>query len=180
MEEELSSENEGIKIYSSISTEYYRKKMLQGTAIALSGVLMIVYFGSFVQPENLHYIGLPILFLGGFLIALGLIPLRRLSRLDRNPDEVALTSKYFHYLQRGNPILTIPIREIELIRYEESSAHYGITISLKQKNGSGVLVHAKRFNLQHFIERSRKKTGADLFFPFFARRSFSRLGFLSK
>lgn len=180
MDEELSSENEGVKIYSSISPEYYRKKMLQGTAIALCGVLVIVYFGSFVRPENLQYIGLPILFLGGFLIALGLIPLRRLSKLDRNPDEVAMTSKYFHYLQGGSPILTIPIREIELIRYEESSARYGITISLKQKSGGGAVVHAKRFNLQRFIKRSRRKTGADLFFPFFARRSFSRLGFIPK
>ncbi|CRX38733.1 hypothetical protein [Estrella lausannensis] len=178
MQEELSSENEGVKIYSSISPEYYRKKMFRGTAIALCGVLGIVYFGSFVKPENLHYIGLPVLFLGGLLIAVGLIPLRRLTKLDQNPDEVALTAKYFHYLQGGNPILTIPVRDIESIRFEETSARYGIAVTLKQKSGAEVIVHAARFNLQRFMERSRKRAKADLFFPYFARRSFSRLGFI--
>lgn len=177
MEDEQDTDNEGIKIYSSISPEYYRKKVIRGTGIALVGVLLIVYFGSFVTPENLHLIGLPVLFFGGFLIALGLIPLRRLSKLDRNPDEVALTAKYFHYLQGGAPILTIPLDCIASLQYSETGAQYGIALSLKRKNGIDVLVHPPGFNLNRFIERSRKKTGADLFFPYFARRSFSRLGF---
>lgn len=172
------SENEDVRIFTSIKSDFYRRKMFKGTIIALLGILVIFFGGSQVTPHNIHLIGLPILLLGAALIAYGLVPLRRLTKHDQHPSELSASKKHLQYSVNGKLLFTLPIDSLSDMHYVEKTNLYGIALSLKDKTKSAVIVHDPGFNFSKFIEKSQKIAGVDLFLPYFGRRSFSRFGFL--
>lgn len=171
-------DNEGVRILTSIKSDLYRRKMFKGTLTALLGLGLLFYLGSFATPQNFHLIGLPILFFGGFLIAASLSPLWRLAHLEQNPNELIATSDHVQYIVNNDLMITLPIDAVSEMRFVEKKDLYGIAFNLK--NPGLIIVHTPRFNLERFMQRSKKETGADLFLPYFRRRAVSRLGFLKR
>jgi hypothetical protein len=152
---------EEIKIFTSLKGSFYRKKMVQGMLIALLGLGIIFFLGPLVKPP----LGFFILLLGVFLIAFGLIPLRRLSRLDQNPDELIVSGDQMHYIAGGKPVFSVPVKNISDLHYVEEANRWGIALTLRDQQD--IIVHDPHF-----------KPSARFFLPYFERRSFSRIGFL--
>jgi hypothetical protein len=166
-----------LQLYTSIPSSLIRKKLFTGLAFAGAGVLLLTYSGSFVTPDTLSVWGLPILGLSLFLITYGLLPYRRLTYLEIHPNTLSIEDEEFlQYRKEGEPLFSIPLDKIEALGYFERGEEYGITVKLKQTSEKKVLVHARNFSAEEFQKYSQKKTGADLFFPFFSRRSYVRLG----
>jgi len=168
---------EEVRIFTSIKSDYYRRSLFMGLLIALCGLGVLFYLGSYVTQANVFYLGLPILILGIFLIVWGLVPLRYLSKLEQNPNELIATRKDLHYVVKGQPLFTVPVDSLSEICFIEETSRYGIGLFLKDKSGKSIIVHNPKFDPSNFIKKSQKE-GADLFLPFFQRRAFSRIGFI--
>ncbi|MBA2727934.1 MAG: hypothetical protein H0U49_07165 [Parachlamydiaceae bacterium] len=77
-----------VKIRSSICSQLMKSTLLKGTSLAGSGIFIFILAGIFLPPEYLTTYGLPIYAVGLGLIAYGLIPYRRLTALEKCPNEL--------------------------------------------------------------------------------------------
>lgn len=167
---------DAVKLFATIKPTLLRNSLLKGTSIAALGVIILVIAGSFIPPSYLTYLGPFIILLGGGLITLGLLPYRRLNKLENTPNEILYVyGKYLQYISKGKEVYTIPFEMIEKLDYQESGSDYGIAIYLKNESSKKIVVHNPRFNMAAFQKKSRKKHHCDLFIPYFSLRSFNRI-----
>lgn len=123
-------ESEIIKIRSSIDPQFKRKILLKGTFLASCGALLWLA-ACFMPPALLKHWGLPIFLLGSGLIALGLIPYRRLTQLEVIPNELVLDKNALHYFQKKRLVFSIPINDMQQMFYVEQRGKYGLAVKLK-------------------------------------------------
>jgi hypothetical protein len=165
-----------ITIYTSVKPELLRKKLLIGTFLAGTGVILLAICGAYLSPDEMQVWGLPILAIGLGLIAWGMIPFRRLSYLEANPNQLTLTDgEYLQYNCRGVQQFTIPMRTIEKTDFIDSKGNYGIAIWLKSPAPEPVVVHNRRLNMTEEQKHNRKNYGCDLFLPYFTRRKYTQI-----
>jgi hypothetical protein len=167
-----------IKVYSAITPARQRNVLFKGSLIASLGLFLLVIGGIYLPLSLLQYIGFPVLALAFALIYLGLMPYRRLMKLEKNPDQLIATNKgYLQYCRGNERIITIPFSNIQQLIYVEKDNEYGAGIWLKdQKN---VVLHNEGDLLLKKQKSSKEIFGCDLFLPFFTRRSLTRLGFIT-
>lgn len=77
-----------VKIRSSVCSQLMKSTLLKGTFLAGIGILIIVLAGIFLPLQDMTIFGLPLYALGCGLIAFGLIPYRRLTALEKSPNEL--------------------------------------------------------------------------------------------
>jgi len=120
-----------LKFRSSIKPELKRRMLFRGTFIAGAGVLVVTLGGAFLPVETLSTWGLPI-FLGGIvLIAAGLLPYRRLCKLEEAPHQITVTEVHTMILSNnGKEVLTVPLSEIRELSYVEKATRYGIRMEV--------------------------------------------------
>lgn len=170
--------SDSIKLFSSIKPALMRAYLVRGTFIAMLGLLLLVYGGTFLDVHSLTIWGIPILFVGSGLIAYGLIPYRRLCRFEKNPSELIVDeSGFVQFIEGGKLVYSIPLENIEHLDYYEKGNNYGICVTLKDKAEQKVIVHQSRFNASQYQRHCRKIYDCDLFIPYFGRRAFTRLAF---
>jgi len=173
--------NDSIKLFSSIKPALMRASLIRGTSIALCGVLLLVYGGTFLDVEMLSIWGVPLLLIGIGLIALGLIPYRKLCRFEKNPSELIIEERGFIQLvERGKLIYSIPIESIDQLDYYEQGNDYGICVTLKLDAEQKVIVHHGRFDAAAYQKSCRSTYGCDLYIPYFGRRAYTRLAFYTE
>lgn len=165
-----------LTLHSSIKPDLKRKMLFRGSAIAAVGGLIILIAGALTPPKDLEIWGWPIVILSFGLIALGMIPYRRLCRLEDNPNKLLLTDKNeIIYIHSGRKRVTIPYSAIEKMEYLQDGALYGIGIWLKKSPPIKMTVHDILFNYHTHQKRAKNRFGCDLFLPFFSERAFSQL-----
>lgn len=157
-----------IKVRSSIKPRLMRHIILRGSIFAVMGSLIFLYAGIFMPVAILSAWGIPLLFIAGGLLAIGLLPYRRLSRLERKPDELAAneSSLIFHHL--GRPVMTIPVTSIKRMAYLDHGNKYGIGLWLKDPLPEKIIIHDRRY-------KPDASFNADLFFSYFTERSYQEL-----
>lgn len=155
---------------SSIKPSLMRKTLWQGTVLAALGAFIFLYAGVAIQRTTLQTWGIPILGVGLALITLGLLPYRRLTRLELNPYKIVIASETEFTFFKGIPLFTIPFAAIDTISFYDGKKDYGICIKLKNTPTEKVIVHTSSTCLKVF-----QRNGCDLFFPYFTRRSFDEL-----
>lgn len=171
---------ETLKLYTSIKPDILRYLLLKGTVIAGAGILFLTYIGMFIKPDNLYIIGIPSLLIGGAMIYFGLAPYRRLYLLDNSPNALTLIDdRYLQYEERGKRIVTIPVSTIQKMEYIEDEKNYGIALWLEKGFVSEVITHQKNQDLKSLQKKAKKQAGSDVFFPYFSRRSFTRVGYIT-
>ncbi len=77
-----------VKIRSSICSQLMKSTLLKGTLYAALGVIILVLAGAFLPSETLTTFGLPIFIMGIGLITFGLLPYRRLTSIEKCPNEL--------------------------------------------------------------------------------------------
>lgn len=152
---------------SSIDKNLMRKALIRGTFLASIGVLLLFFSGVFLPVRILQCYGIFLFGLSMLFIAFGLLPYRKLQRLETKPDELWVTNSSIHYIKRGNERLVIPLKAVFKISWVSRGYLYGIGIDLKE--------HSLLSIPRSFIKYSQKKSGFDLFFPFFTERTFLEL-----
>lgn len=138
---------EQITLRSSLSSALMRRMLWRGTFIAAIGAAGLIFGGAFLPPEKLSVWGLPLFIGASVIITFGLLPYRRLKKLEMQPYELidnGVTLK----LVKGNKILwEYPLNTIKKITYRDSPTKYGLDIRLT--NGQNIFA-------PYFTERAKK------------------------
>jgi hypothetical protein len=119
--------------------------------------------------------GLPLFFAGMGLIAWGLIPYRKLKKLEENPNRIILDGTSIGYAAGSKLLFTLPVEAIDRVAYLENGSSYGIGITLKFPLPVKLRGEDPRFDLSAFRATSLSKHNCDLFLPYFSHRAFETL-----
>lgn len=165
-----------LTIRSSIKTSLLNHTLFRGTIIAGIGGAILLFAGVFVPLSSLNTWGFPIFLASLALITLGLLPYKRLKRLEVNPYEiVADHEKMWHFFEKGMPLFSLPVDDIEKTVLIEKEYLYGIGVILKKPLPLPIAIHRKAFSLEDYEKESLKKCGCDVFFPYFSKRAYQEL-----
>lgn len=167
--------NDTIKVRSSIKSTLMRSIIMRGTFLAILGAAILLYAGVFLSLDALSILGLPLLLFSGGLLTLGLLPYRKLTSLEKKPDELVMDHSNLSYFLRGKPTLTIPRTIVEKYSYIDRGNTYGIGVWLKHPAPEKIIVRNSQFDAGWFEQASRTKYGCDLFFPYFTERAMQAL-----
>jgi len=133
-----------------VTTSLLKKSLFSGMVKASIGITLIVMTGTFLPLPQLQTWGLPIFFASLLLIIIGLVPYKKLSRLQTNPYHLRIEEEKLILLSpKLIPLQTLPIDTMQEISHTTHNHIYGITIILKD--------------------------GEKHFFPYFSKRSFDEL-----
>lgn len=156
-------------IRTSIPSELLKRRLLIGNAVALPGIGLMVG-ANFLAPSPLAWWGVPIAFISILLIALGLIPYRRLTRLQLHPDKIEMEREYLIYHLRERPRFRLARSTIKEFSYIGNKRGCGVGVKLHSSFDEKIAVIDPRFDMQGFLAQSQRR-GYDLFFPFFSARA---------
>lgn len=168
--------SEILKIRSSLSTDLMRHVLMRGSLLAAIGIGLMAYAGTFFSLQTLHDWGWIIYALAIGLITFGLLPYRKLGRLEKKPHQIILgdDDTLIFYFQ-GKKTFSIPLEIIEKTDFQQDKYKYGIKIFLKKPVNNKIIIHDPSFNMQRFMAQSHKSYNCDLFLPYFSKRGFELL-----
>lgn len=162
-------------IRSSIRPELKRQVLMRGSMIGGCGALLLLATGVFLPLSLLKIWGWAIFLIGIGLITLGLLPYRKLTRLESKPQTIEMKEDRFSLTSNQKPLFTVPFSAIEKMAYINTSSDYGIAIWLHNPLTDKIVVHSEKFDIEKYRELSQRKFGCDLMLPYFSQRGFDEL-----
>lgn len=127
-----------MKQFSVVKGEVKKRLMIRGLLFATVGGLLLLGMGIFAKLEFLSLWGIPSFALGIFLIAFGIIPYRKITKLEIHPHQILFDREALTFISNKGSNATIPYREITKIRYFEGKIRYGIW--LERQNNAPVFL----------------------------------------
>lgn len=169
-------QNTETTLRSTILPKLMHRVLWRGTCLAIAGAACLLIPGIIMSPVLMGIWGLPLFLAGMGLITWGLVPYRKLRKLEDNPYKIVISGEdAIQFSAKGKALFTVPREAIEQAAYCENETAYGIAIYLKSPLPKKLTVDDAGFNMADFRERSLKEHGCDLFLPYFSNRSFSTL-----
>lgn len=167
---------ESCVLYTGVKATLMRRVLFRGILWGSIGILGLILSAILLSHTEMALWG-PFLFCAGMTaIVIGLLPYRRLTRLESHPDKLSVdSSSYLTYFSKGKKVFTIPSQVIKEILYIDRDSHYGIGIRLNPQSKEKICVHRRHFDMKTFQEKSQRDNACDLFFPYFTQRSFQQL-----
>ncbi len=148
-----------IQLYSGVKSQLKKDILFRGSLLSILGIALWVITGAILPSPLLSTWGIPIFFVGGSLIALGLVPYKRLTSLETHPFHLSLHADGTIILSRkGKVRCTITVDMIERVSFHEAPGVVGILVWFK----AGVQG-----------QPSWKRYGADLFLPYFGKHAYN-------
>lgn len=167
---------ETLIIRTAITRAVVKHILIKGFCIASIGIICLFIGGIFLSPPILQKWGWLLFLLSLGLITLGLLPYRRIVRLQLKPNEITLIdAEQLTFFSRGRKKLTIPLQSIAKIEFIENPLHYGIAVFLKHPTPHPIIVHESPQELKKMRKKGEKNGGAHLFFPYFNRHAYEEL-----
>jgi hypothetical protein len=174
---------------SSVLPGLMRRTLFRGTWMAGIGVFLILGIGAFLPPQHMKTWGIFVFLAGIALITLGLLPYKRLKKLEENPNLLKIDQTSFHYFLNGKKRFSIPIASIHHLGYtpqinssiqqateEAGQAYeYGIKVVLNESPQQKIVVQDPHFDFARFSQKCMKKHECDLFLPYFSPRTYFTL-----
>lgn len=155
----------------SVKTPLKRAILLRGTLLASLGMLLLISAAAWVPESILKYWGLPIVIAGGALVTIGLLPYRKLVRMENKPNELILNeNSSIQWIERGRPCFTIPCASIAKTEFLENKSDYGIGIWLKHPLPEKIIIHRIGSNLSRWSHKE-----CDIFLPYLTERAFKEM-----
>lgn len=155
-----------ILVRSCIKPSLLRSTLFRGTYIAIAGVIIIVTSGMLLPLFLLRVFGLPLLLLGFALIASGLLPYRRLAKLEMHPYEIAYDETHLLFFRNKKPAFKVPLELLQKIEYYEKGKLYGMGVKMKKSLKDQVIIYDKKLDIPTFFSTNE---GFDLFLPYFTK-----------
>lgn len=160
-------ESDCIKIRTSIDPQLKKHTLLNGTALAGLGAILLVGSASYMPAVQLKYWGLWIFLFSGLLMAMGLIPYRKLCLLEVNPNELTLNKDTLLFTQQRKLLLEIPNRSIEQLSFIQKRGIYGLRVQLKKNLPEKIRLMKKRLSKNDFVSFEN----GEFFFPYFSQKT---------
>lgn len=164
-----------MRLQSSVKNSLVKKALFRGTFISASGVILLLITGSFVPKPLLTTLGLPTLLISSMLIGYGLLPYRKLSRLQLRPHELRCDERHLLFAREGKLLLKIPVSSVEKIEYGEREERYGLRISLKRPPVEKIAILQSGFDINTMVTEAQTHFACDLFLPYFTDTSAKKL-----
>lgn len=157
------------KYFTGIRQELKRRLLMRGSVWAVVGTLPLIYAGIFFGAHILNFWGLALF--GFWLICLmvGMIPFRKLTRLENNPNSLVIDLEKLTYIKDKKEILSVPLESIEGLDNVDRGDVYGIGVRLKNPVPKKVVVYNDELSTIYGVE------GYSLFFPYFTERTCAEL-----
>lgn len=166
--------NQSFVIRSSISSSLLKKVLFRGFCIALVGILLLLFAGIFIPASHLKDWGGGIFLISLALITWGLLPYRRLSKLQLKPNEIVITGgDDCNYYVKGRKIISFSLQSVDVMDYVDHSLRYGIQVWLKSRDG--VLVEMDDSREAKKMRRIDSQGRIGLFFSYFSKRAYEEL-----
>lgn len=163
-------------IRTTISRALSRHVLIKGFCIALLGIAALFAGGIFLPLPSLQKWGWLLFIISLGLIALGLLPYRRLVRLQLKPNELSLLdTEELTFKSRGRNKLTIPLESVSKMEYVDHPLNDGIAIWLIHPPPSPVVVHESPKEIELIRKQGKENGNADLFFAHFNRHAYDEL-----
>ena len=166
---------DSLKLRSKIKSDLVRTALFRGSSLAITGALLIVYAGFALPVSVLSLWGFLWYGVGMTLIAVGLIPYKRLTSLQIQPDELVVEANLIRYRSKNTPLFALNLNSIAEIGYIDDPKGYGIGVSLKRPPPEKIRVLSHRIDMNKIQKDAREKQGYDLFFPYFNERTYKDL-----
>lgn len=161
-----------MKLISSIKSSTFKSTLFRGYRFASIGILMLLFSAVFMPLNDLKIFGPFCVVFSFFLITFGLLPYRRLKKLEICPHEIRISpDEHLLFSIKKRPTFIVALKDIENLFYNDDP--YGIAIDLKED--AIIDVVDPRFDIHFFKMNSQKKQGCDLFIPYFSKRAFEEL-----
>lgn len=163
-----------MKFRSSIKPSVLRQTLLKGYFLAGAGILLLILPAIFMRVKTLTFFGPFSVFLSFLLITIGLLPTRRLKKLEIFPHEISfLSDAELLFSLKRKPSFILSLNEIENLTYKDFESLYGIAFFLTKD--AVIKLVDPRFDMTRFQINSKKRYGCDLFLPYFSKTSFESL-----
>lgn len=165
-----------ITLRTSIRPQLKRLLLFRGTILGLLGMGALLYGGIFVPVEALTSWGGALVLVSFILIGWGLIPYRRITKMEESPNRLVITEdEMMHYHRHGKDILKFPLKALKDVRFIDDGSLYGIALDLKPEWEEKVPNPAVSVVMQMFLWSLKKKHHFDRFFPYFSKRAAEEL-----
>jgi len=137
-----------LSFHTTIDAKYKIALLKRGTFMATIGLGAMIFASIEIGPSLLSKSGIFIFLFGVFMIGYGLLPYRKLMRLELSPHHLFVDEKGIEYVH-NKIIEQIALNEIASMEYYQGTNGYGIKI--------------------------KKLDGSTIAMPFFSKRTFDRL-----
>ena len=155
-----------LTLRSSIKPSLMLKALLRGFVWALLGAIILIFSGAKLSVETLSHWGLPLFATGIACITFGLLPYRRLLRLELKPNElVVVGDDHLEWWEKGRKLLSIPLDAIENMTWLDEGAKYGISLQIREHPTRKLIIHDPKM----------KMPSLPLFMPYFSKRTCEEL-----
>ncbi len=158
-------------LYSGVKQELISATLFKGARWAVFGIVILVASGIWMPPELMTTWGAFLLLIALTLIAWGLLPYRRLTYLQSNPNKLLLEAHMLQYVHRGRICFAVPRSAIA----HAGCVPSGIALWLQDPLPEKMTLLQRRFPLSRFIKQSRKQADCDLFFAHFGKTAFREM-----
>ena len=160
-----------MKVYSSISSEIKKLKLKKGLLFSLPAIILLITFGTFASLDLVVQYGRIIFFVSITLIAIGMIPYRRITRLESTPHILSIEDDTLDFKYLGKFSVLIPLREIKSISFFRKKQFFGLALTLHSLKN----VQSKNFAMRQYQKKCRRQLSCDLFLPYFPEKIKSSL-----
>jgi len=160
------------KLRTSIRNSLKKKLLFRGSLFAVIGAAILIYMAVAFSVHQLQVWGFALWSISILLIAFGLVPLKRINRLETRPHEILLSSdRELAFFLNKRKEVTLPFDRIEKIEFYDDGRIYGIAFHLKApcRQPGFEWIYLPQ------IWWIKWKTQSQLFLPFFTKRSFNEL-----
>ena len=160
---------DNFSIRTSINPQLMKSTLLKGFIIALLGILLL-FFGGIFLPVNILKLWGPLIFIGGMaFVIMGLLPYRKLTQLELKPMTLTAEAGGEWVLIHGaKKLLSISDKSISKIEYVNDQKNYGLGIWLNKPIEEKIIIYDPAYKVFRGF-------GADLFLPYFSKRSVKEL-----
>lgn len=164
-----------LTLRSTIKPSLKKNQILRGSLLGGLGVIIWLYGALFLSLNTLATWGWLILILGGLFIAWGLVPYRKLMRLENRPHKIILTDlDELYFLSQNITLFKVELKNVEEMAYLDDNERYGIGLWIKNPMKNIQTLHPS-LQLEEYLKDTRKRYLCDLFFPFFSKPSYQEL-----
>jgi|GEM_PF-3149507 len=115
-------------VYSSILPNLKQKLLVRGTFLGVIGAGILLFFGVWTSEVFLSKWGFLIFCLGIAIISIGMIPLRRIQRLENLPHRLSITRDALIFEKPGRSPLQLLRTEIINTKFLQRGDLYGIEV----------------------------------------------------
>lgn len=160
-----------LKFFTSISNKILKKTLFRGVFLSFLGMALLLAAAIVFPPAELKTSGFFLFLVSMALLAIELIPYRRLQKEQENPDFLLLEEETLSFYKNGKLLILIPLASIKKLSYCSNESLYGLCFSLDPEKEKAKVM-SKRLDPLYL---SKKKEGIDLFLPYFSEQTFESI-----